>query len=29
MEICQKVKHQLHKTKPKWRVTTFKTIMPN
>jgi hypothetical protein len=29
MDICQKVKHQLHKTKPNCRVTTFRTIMPN
>jgi hypothetical protein len=29
MDICQKVKHQLHKTKPNCKVTTFGTIMPN
>jgi hypothetical protein len=29
MDICQKIKHQLHKTKPNCRVTTFGTIMPN
>ncbi len=28
-DICQKEKHQLHKTKPNCRVTTFGTIVPN